>query len=187
MAVYEMSALALGRAIHERRISAPEALTELLRRLHQTEDAIHAYLTLDVEGAMHRAKLVQERIDRGETNSSLAGVPIALKDNICVNGMKTTCASRMLADFIPPYSATAVEKLLENDMVLYGKLNMDEFAMDRPPKPLISVLPSILGERIAFREAPRAERPPQWLSALRFAHLALIRVEAFVSLPHIAV
>ena len=129
MAVYEMSALALGRAIHERRISAPEALTELLRRLHQTEDAIHAYLTLDVEGAMHRAKLVQERIDRGETNSSLAGVPIALKDNICVNGMKTTCASRMLADFIPPYSATAVEKLLENDMVLYGKLNMDEFAM----------------------------------------------------------
>lgn len=129
MSVYEMSALALGRAIHQRRISAPEALTELQQRLQQTEGEIHAYLYTDFEEAMRRAAQIQARVDRGELRSPLAGVPIALKDNICVSGMRTTCASRMLADFVPPYSATAAEKLTEHDMIIYGKLNMDEFAM----------------------------------------------------------
>ena len=124
-----MSALALGGAIRQRKISAPEALNALFARLEQTEGETHAYLTLDFEGAMRRAERIQERIDRGDLSTPLAGVPIALKDNICVEDMKTTCASRMLADFVPPYSATAAEKLLEQGMIIYGKLNMDEFAM----------------------------------------------------------
>ena len=129
MSIAEMSALALAKAIRERKLSAPEALKEMMRRYAQTDGAIHAYLTVDPDGAMRHAVQVQDRIDRGEIRSPLAGVPIAVKDNICTEGMRTTCASRMLADFIPPYSATAVRKLHENDLILYGKLNMDEFAM----------------------------------------------------------
>ena len=78
---------------------------------------------------MAEAKAVQARLDRGECTSPLAGVPVSVKDNICTKGMKTTCASRMLADFIPPYHAGAVEKLIDRDMIVSGKLNMDEFAM----------------------------------------------------------
>ena len=95
----------------------------------RTDGDIHAFLTVDAESAKQNAVRIQARIDRGEIRSPLAGVPIALKDNICTRGLRTTCASRMLADFIPPYSATAAQKLVENDLILYGKLNMDEFAM----------------------------------------------------------
>ena len=129
MSFTEMSALALARAIRERKLSVPEALNEILVCQNQTDAQIHAYLTVDPDAAMARAQDVQAHIDRGEMRSPLAGVPIAIKDNLCTEGMRTTCASRMLADFVPPYSATAVRKLRENDLILYGKLNMDEFAM----------------------------------------------------------
>ena len=129
MFVTEITALTLARAIRDRKLSAPEALREILDRRDRTDGCIHAYLTVDAETAMADAERVQARIDRGETCSPLAGVPIALKDNICTKGLKTTCASRMLAGFVPPYSATAVQKLQKNDLILYGKLNMDEFAM----------------------------------------------------------
>lgn len=129
MSMTDMTALTLARAIREGKLSAPEALHEILLRKEETEEWLGAYLATDPEGAMRRAKQVQTRIDRGEATSPLAGVPIAIKDNICTEQMRTTCASRMLADYIPPYSATAVQKLNENDLILYGKLNMDEFAM----------------------------------------------------------
>ena len=129
MSILEMSALALARAIRDRKLSVPEAMEELLCRYARTDGDIHAFLTVDAELAKQNAVQIQARIDRGEIRSPLAGVPIALKDNICTRGLRTTCASRMLADFIPPYSATAAQKLVENDLILYGKLNMDEFAM----------------------------------------------------------
>ena len=111
MSFTEMSALALARAIRERKLSVPEALNEILVCQNQTDAQIHAYLTVDPGAAMARAQDVQAHIDRGEMRSPLAGVPIAIKDNLCTEGMRTTCASRMLADFVPPYSATAVRKL----------------------------------------------------------------------------
>lgn len=129
MSVKYMTALALSRAIRERELSVPEALCEMQRGIGRTEGKLHAYLALDPERAAKDAAAVQARIDLGVASSPLAGVPIALKDNICTDHLKTTCASRMLAEFQPPYRATVVEKLSENDLVIHGKLNMDEFAM----------------------------------------------------------
>lgn len=129
MSVTEMTALTLARAIREGKMSVPELMEEILARKDETDGRIRAYLTVDRDAAMEQAKRVQECIERGETSAPLAGVPIALKDNICTEGMRTSCASRMLADFVPPYSATTVQKLKENQLIIYGKLNMDEFAM----------------------------------------------------------
>ena len=129
MSVIHMTALELSRAILARKISAPEALQELWTRIAQNEGTLHAYLAADLERAMRDAQEVQSRIDRGEADSPLAGVPIAIKDNICTDHLKTTCASRMLADFLPPYRASVIEKLAKNHLIVNGKLNMDEFAM----------------------------------------------------------
>ncbi len=125
----ELSALALGRQIRERKISAVEAVQAALSRIRETEETVHAFVTVDEEGALRRAKQVQQKIDAGELSGPLAGVPAAVKDNLCTKGLLTTCASRILENFVPPYSAQAVENLEEAGVVVLGKTNMDEFAM----------------------------------------------------------
>lgn len=90
---------------------------------------MEAYITLCEEEAVKSAKAVDEKVKNGEKLGKFAGVPIAIKDNICTDGIKTTCASKMLGDFIPPYDATVIEKLKAEDAVIIGKTNMDEFAM----------------------------------------------------------
>ena len=127
MSLLDMTALELSRAILSRKCSAPEVLQEILARAETTEKTIHAYLDTDPDSAIREAKRIQARIDRGEAQSPLAGVPIALKDNICTDHLNTTCASRMLADYRPPYRATVVDRLTERDLIIHGKLNMDEF------------------------------------------------------------
>ena len=90
---------------------------------------MNAFVTVDEEGALRRAEEVQKKIDNGELNGPLAGVPIAVKDNICTKGLKTTCSSKILYNFVPTYDAEAVQKLEEAGIVIIGKTNMDEFAM----------------------------------------------------------
>ena len=90
---------------------------------------VDAYISLSEESALRQAAAVDEKLAAGKTLSPLAGIPVAVKDNICIQGEPTTCASRMLETFRPPYHAAVTEKLLENDMVITGKTNMDEFAM----------------------------------------------------------
>ena len=108
-------------------ISASELTEAYLKNIEQSENKIGAYITLTAESAMEKAKEIDRRRASGETLSPLAGVPAAIKDNICTRGVKTTCASKMLENFTPPYDATVVKKL--EDTVLLGKVNMDEFAM----------------------------------------------------------
>ena len=126
----ELSALALGAKIKSGEITVREAVLAALEKIETTDGAINAYITVSKEGALARADFVQEQINAGAYASSpLAGVPVAIKDNICTEGLKTTCASKILGDFEPPYDATVVERLNEAGAVIIGKLNMDDFAM----------------------------------------------------------
>lgn len=124
-----LSAVELGRAIREKRTSAPEAMAAVLSRIEQSERDFHCYVTIDREGALQRAGEVQAKIDAGELTGALAGVPVAVKDNLCTEGMLTTCASKILDGFVPTYSAEAVLNLEKAGAVIIGKTNMDEFAM----------------------------------------------------------
>ncbi len=125
----EMSAVELGTAIRQGETTAMEAVEAVLDRIREKEDVLHCYLTVDREGALRRAEEVQNKILSGELRGPLAGVPMAVKDNLCTRGMRTTCASKMLEHFVPFYSAEAVERLQAAGAVLIGKTNLDEFAM----------------------------------------------------------
>ncbi|MDE6419581.1 MAG: Asp-tRNA(Asn)/Glu-tRNA(Gln) amidotransferase subunit GatA, partial [Lachnospiraceae bacterium] len=125
----EYTAVGLGSAIKSGKVTAEAAVEAVLARIKEKESALHCYVTVDEEGALSRARAVQKRIDSGELTGALAGVPVAVKDNLCTQGMRTTCSSRMLAEFVPTYTAHAVQKLEQAGAVIIGKTNMDEFAM----------------------------------------------------------
>lgn len=124
-----MTALELGKSIQKREISVKEAVQASLGKIREKEKSIHSFVTVDEEGALKRAAEVQRRIDCGELTGPLAGVPMAVKDNLCTKGLPTTCGSRMLEEFKPMYTAEAVERLEKAGAVMVGKTNMDEFAM----------------------------------------------------------
>lgn len=119
---------ALRKMLDSKEIGAEELTREYLEKIKAEDPSILSYITVTEEAALSGAKKAQERIDRGEA-APLTGIPLAVKDNICTDGIRTTCASHMLENFIPPYNATAVEKLNTADPVLLGKTSMDEFAM----------------------------------------------------------
>jgi aspartyl-tRNA(Asn)/glutamyl-tRNA(Gln) amidotransferase subunit A len=129
MNIETMTAQEIRYGIIEKNFTAIEVVTSLFQKIHEVEPKIDGYLTLCEEDALLQAKKIDEKLGRGETLGKLAGIPIAIKDNICTDGIKTTCASKMLHDFIPPYDATVVKKLKEEDAIIIGKTNMDEFAM----------------------------------------------------------
>lgn len=119
---------ALRKSLDEKRISAKELCAECFKAIESGEEEIGAFITLTREEAEKAAEKAQARIDKGES-AFLTGIPLAIKDNICTDGVKTTCASKMLEDFVPPYDAAVMEKLKEQEFVMIGKANMDEFAM----------------------------------------------------------
>lgn len=121
------SAVELGKKIQRGEVSALEATQAALDRMAAGE--LNTYITALPEEALTRAEAVQKQIQSGEVRSPLAGVPSAIKDNICTDGVRTTCASRMLADFCPPYSAAVMERMEAAGTITLGKTNMDEFAM----------------------------------------------------------
>jgi aspartyl-tRNA(Asn)/glutamyl-tRNA(Gln) amidotransferase subunit A len=113
----------------EKKISAVELAQSVLQRVQGLDEKIQGYMTVTADQALAQAKAVDDKIARGEKIAPLAGIPMAIKDNICTEGIKTTCSSKILANFVPPYDATVMRKLQDVDGVMVGKTNLDEFAM----------------------------------------------------------
>lgn len=129
MNLLNLTAAELAAAIKDGKATAVEAVRASLERIEEKEELYHCYVTIDKKDALLQAEAVQSRIEKGELTGPLAGVPAALKDNLCTEGMPTTCSSRILGNFVPAYSAEAVLNLKKAGAVILGKTNMDEFAM----------------------------------------------------------
>ena len=127
--ILSLTAVQLGKKIKEGEVTSPEAVKAVLGQIKAMEPELNSYVTIDEEGALKQAEEIQKRIESEELTGPLAGVPAAVKDNICMKGLKTTCSSKILSDFVPTYNAKAVENLRQAGAVIIGKTNMDEFAM----------------------------------------------------------
>lgn len=129
MNLLDLTASQLAIEIKEGRTTAIAAMEAVISRIEQREAELNCYITIDKEKAMETARKAQEAIEAGILTGPLAGVPMAVKDNLCTEGILTTCASKILENFIPTYSAEAVRLLEDAGAVIIGKTNMDEFAM----------------------------------------------------------
>ncbi len=129
MEIREMTALQIGRGIREKEFSVRETVQAFSGEIEKKDQKINAYITVTTEEALSRADEVQKQIEEGVLTSPLAGVPMAVKDNMCTEGVRTSAASRILDNFVPPYTSTAVKKAEDAGAVMLGKVNMDEFAM----------------------------------------------------------
>lgn len=129
MNLYEKTALELSSMLQKKEVSSKEVCNDIFKRIKDTDDNVGSFLYVDEENALKKASEVDDRRAKGEKLHMMAGIPIAIKDNISVKGIKNTCASKMLLDYVPPFNATVINKIEDNDGIIVGKVNMDEFAM----------------------------------------------------------
>lgn len=129
MELFKKTATELSSMLKAKEISAVELTNDILARTEAVESKVQGYVTVTADAARKQAEAVDAKRTAGEELSDLAGIPVAIKDNICTKGTLTTCASKMLYNFNPPYNATVMDKLSAHDIVMTGKANMDEFAM----------------------------------------------------------
>lgn len=129
MKIHQMTIEDIQQGYRQGSLRVKEVVEAYLERIDRLEDKVGAFITLCGETALKEAEEMDERLARGEDLGPLGGIPVAVKDNICTQGIKTTCASRMLEDFVPPYDATVVQKLKDAGAIILGKTNMDEFSM----------------------------------------------------------
>ncbi len=125
----ELAGWQLKEMMEKGEVSSEEIISSVFDQIHKANSNINAYVTLLEEQARVIAKRIDDLRSKGENLGALAGLPVAIKDNICTQGVRTTCGSKILSNFIPPYDATVVERLKKADAVIIGKTNMDEFAM----------------------------------------------------------
>ena len=129
MSLMSLTALELGKKIQAKEVSAVEAAKEALGQIKKLDGSLNCFVTVEEDSVLKKAEEVQKKIGAGELAGPLAGVPAAIKDNMCTEGVRTTCSSRMLENFVPTYTAEAVKNLEQAGVVVIGKTNMDEFAM----------------------------------------------------------
>ena len=119
----------LGTLYRNREVTPTEVVGALYEEIERVDDALHVYLTTCRESALAEARRVDEMIEAGDSLPALAGIPVAIKDNMAIRNVRTTCGSRMLEDYVPPYTSTAIEWLRDAGAIVVGKTNLDEFAM----------------------------------------------------------
>ena len=129
MELFKLTLSEISKKIKNKEVTIKEVLDSVFERIQEVEPKVDAYLSILKDSAYNRADMLQKRLDAGEDIGILGGVPIAIKDNICMKGIKATCASRMLENFVSPYDATVIKLLEDNGAIIIGKTNMDEFAM----------------------------------------------------------
>lgn len=129
MDILKLKAWEMKEHLLKKDISSREIVMAHLDKIEKTDDRINAFISVDKDNALRRADEIDKKIKNNEELGSLAGIPVGIKDNIVTKNLRTTAASKMLEDFLPPYDATAVKKIRENDGIILGKTNMDEFAM----------------------------------------------------------
>ena len=129
MELYELTVHELRDKLNKKEITSEDITKSYANRIKQKENSVEAFVTVLSEDAENKAKEINQKIEKGEITNNLAGIPIGIKDNICTKGIKTTCSSRMLEDFVSPYDATVMDKINAENLITIGKLNMDEFAM----------------------------------------------------------
>ena len=129
MNITDLTVHELKEKLDKKEITITEITKAYVDRINEKEPDVKAFVTTLTDTAMEEAKQIEEKVNSGEIKTEFAGIPIGIKDNMCTKGVKTTCSSKMLENFVSPYNATVVEKLNEENMIDLGKLNMDEFAM----------------------------------------------------------
>lgn len=129
MNITELTVHELQEKIKSKELTITEITKAYVDRINEKEKDIQAFITTLADEAMKQAEEIQTKKEKGEITGDFAGIPIGIKDNLCTKGVKTTCASKMLENFVAPYNATVVEKLNNENMIMLGKMNMDEFAM----------------------------------------------------------
>ena len=129
MNITELTVHELQEKLKNKELTITEINKAYIDRINEKEKDVQAFITLITDEALEKSKNIEEKVNKGEIKGELAGIPIGIKDNMCINGVKTTCASKMLENFIAPYNATAIEKINDENMISLGKTNMDEFAM----------------------------------------------------------
>ncbi len=129
MNITELTVHELQQKLKSKELTIKEIMESYCERINEKEPEVEAFVTTYLEEAKAEAQKVQEKLDNGEDLGEYAGIPIGIKDNLCMKGTKTTCSSKMLENFVSPYDATVIEKLKYENIISLGKLNMDEFAM----------------------------------------------------------
>lgn len=129
MEIYDLTVHELIEKLDKKELTSSQIIESYLNRINEKEKEIEAFVTVTDETAKEKAEEIDEKIAKGENLGKLAGIPIGIKDNMCTKGVKTTCGSKMLENFVSPYDATVVKNINNENMISLGKLNMDEFAM----------------------------------------------------------
>ena len=174
MDLMSLTAVELGKKIQAKEVTVEEAVKAAIASIKAKEEKINSFVTIDEEGALKKAAEVQAKIDAGELKGALAGVPVAIKDNMCTEGLLTTCSSKILYNFIPTYTAEAVKRLEDAGCVIVGKTNMDEFAMGSTTETSAFGATKTHGTQSTYRVVHQAEAVQQLQQRRYRLHLVQI-------------